>query len=578
MLASWLALPLSFVLLWSILPPHQDRPLVTAFLLIFEVVIVAGLLWWSGVAMQIILIRRPVFLLLAIIGIAIFSVILFHGKLPPLSFFDEIWTTGTAWKQFNDLERFISISPDWNANTWFNFSGISPITGAYMKLFGVGILQARFFYFLLAWLALPFIYLISRKYNGRSAAFASVALGLFVPIHYNWARHDFWVPTATTIALYCYIFARSPATRTARIYSFFCGLFVASAVEGHVYGGAFALVFCALHFAQLVLSFHRQQEWRANNFWPFLAGCACFSVVWLGYHVVLSGLQFKDVIELIRDTYHWERHAVGVASQGGILSPRIWWKALQDYIFLQPFEVILLPIVFACALWRRRRGDLHIFGIWGSSLLLIGLLLAHITPIYYIFLFPLICVLFGSWLVDLFANSAKFENGSNVVFSFGAVYLLIAILCLYFFQNVVAANSGESIRQRNLLGRYAEIGRDINKLLPAEDIVVSGNNGYYLGMTHRLNYWSTFSFTWGLPEYWPLDPPQAIIVTLGLDEGYSGLADWLLQYDFQAVACYPIMSERILNEWATILYTLPELNSPVSAQNCSPEMLAWLDD
>ena len=88
----------------------------------------------------------------------------------------------------------------------------------------------------------------------------------------------------------------------------------------------------------------------------------------------------------------------------------------------------------------------------------------------------------------------------------------------------------------------------------------------------------TFSFTWGLPKYWPLDPPQAIIVTLGLDEGYSGLADWLLEYDFQAVACYPIMSELNLNEWAAILYTLPELNLSVYAQNCAPEMLAWLDN
>ena len=48
MLASWLALPLSFVLLWSSLPPHQDRPLVTAFFLMFEVVFVAGLIWWGG--------------------------------------------------------------------------------------------------------------------------------------------------------------------------------------------------------------------------------------------------------------------------------------------------------------------------------------------------------------------------------------------------------------------------------------------------------------------------------------------------------------------------------------------------
>ena len=67
MLTGWLALPLSFVLLWSILPPHQDRPLVTAFLLMFEVMIVAGLLWWGGVGQQGFRFQKPVFLVVGLL-------------------------------------------------------------------------------------------------------------------------------------------------------------------------------------------------------------------------------------------------------------------------------------------------------------------------------------------------------------------------------------------------------------------------------------------------------------------------------------------------------------------------------
>ena len=307
-------------------------------------------------------------------------------------------------------------------------------------------------------------------------------------------------------------------------------------------------------------------------------GCATFSLVWVGYHIVLPGLNLSEVIDNINKTYYWERFALGDGAKRNVLKPDFWWKVWLEYIFINPFEVILFLIVSINAIWRRRKGDILLLGIWGCALFLIGIFLAHYTSHYYIFLFPMISILFGAWIAGVFGKLAKDTKGNGFQLPIGASYLLIGVLFLYSIQSMITANSEAAIQQRELMNRYVEIGREVNEMLPPEEIVIAGDNVYYLGMSHRLNYWNTFSFTWGLPEYWPLDPPQAIIVTLGGDEGYSGLADWLLQYDFQAVACYPIMSERILNEWATILYTLPELNSPVSAQNCTPEMLAWLDD
>ena len=307
-------------------------------------------------------------------------------------------------------------------------------------------------------------------------------------------------------------------------------------------------------------------------------GCATFCLVWVGYHIVLPGLNLSEAIDSINKTYHWERFALGDGVKRNVLKPDFWWKVWLEYIFINPFEMILFLIVSINALWMRRKGDILLLGIWGGALFLIGIFLAHFGSHYYFFLFPMILILFGAWITDVFGKLAKDTKGNGFRLPIGASYLLISVLCLYSIQSMITAYSKAAIQQREFINRYVEIGREVNEMLPPEEIVIAGDNAYYLGMSHRLNYWDTFSFTWGLPEYWPPDPPQAIIVTLGLDEGYSGLADWLLQYDFQAVACYPIMSERILNEWATILYILPELNSPVSAQNCTPEMLAWLDD
>ena len=582
MLASWLALPLSFMLLWSILPPHQDRPLVTAFFLMFEVLVVAGLLWWSGVGQHGFRFQRPAFWLFVLFGVQIILLALLSGKVPDYNqsgTFDEVWPIGSAWKQIHDIDAFHSLSPDRSRHTWFNFPAIWPISGIYFKLFGVGLLQGRFFYFLLAWLALPFIYQISRHYYGRSAAFASLALGIFAPIHFSRALSHVWVPTATAIALYCYIHStRAPHGRGARISSFCCGLVAVSAVEGHIYGGAFALAFCVIHLAQLVSSLRRGNGWRGNNCRFFFAGCATFCLVWVGYHIVLPGLNLSEVVDRINKTYFWERFAIGGGAKWNPLNPNSWWQLWLKYLFIQPFEVILFLIVSINAIWRRRKGDIQLLSIWGGALLFIGFFIAHLNVHYYIFLFPMISILFGAWIMDVFGRLANKTKGNGFQLPIGASYLLITVLCLYSIQSVITANSKGAILQRELINRYVEIGQEINEILPPEEIVIAGDNAYYLGMSHRLNYWNTFSFTWGLPEYWPLDPPQAIIVTLGLDEGYSGLADWLLQYDFQAVACYPIMSELNLNEWAAILYTLPELNPSVYAQNCAPEMLAWLDN
>ena len=546
----------------------------------FEVMIVAGLLWWGGVGQQGFRFQKPVFWLLVLFGVQIFLLVLLSGRVPDYDqngSFDEIWPVGSAWKQIHDIDAFHSLSPDRNRHTWFNFPAIWPISGVYFKLFGVGLLQGRFFYFLLAWMALPFIYQISRHYYGRSAAFASLALGIFAPIHFNRAVSHVWVPTATAIALYCYIHSMHMLDRRgARIFSFCCGLFAVSAVEGHVYGGAFAVVFCVIYLAQLASSLRRGNGWRWNNCWFFFMGCATFCLVWVGYHIVLPGLNLSEVVDRINKTYYWERFALGAGAKRNALHPDFWWELWLEYLFINPFEVILFLIVSITAIWRRRKGDIQLLGIWGGALLLIGLFLAHINEYYYIFPFPMISVLFGAWITGVFGKLTKDTKGNGFQLPIGATYLLISVLCLYSIQSMITANSDEAIRQRALINRYAEIGREINEMLLPEEIVIAGDHAYYLGMAHRLNYWSTFSFTWGLPEFWPLDPPQAIIVTLGQDEGYSGLAEWLVEYDFRAVVCYPIMSAR--NEArAAILYTLPEINPSVLAQNCTPEMLGWLE-
>ena len=573
-LAGWLALPLSFVLLRMVLPANDDRDLLISFGLVGLALTFAAALWWGGRGYDLSL-NLSLYWLVVLVGIQLVVVSFAIGRAPYIKLAGEVWNLGSGVKQFHDLNSFVSISPDRNVNTWMHFFATWPLLGAYQKVFGVGILQARFFYLLLAWLATPFLYFTAKRLYGKAAAVVAAALSIFNPIHFNWTVSYIWVSTAIAIALYYFFLYRDSSHRRRWFYRFLCGFFAVSAVEGHPYGGAFAVMFVPAVLWEYWSVRGKGLRGSRSTVVSFTAGCASYALVYFIYHFVLPGVRLSELPAIFEETLAWERE-LGIAAFGFGLTARNIWKMAQLYLFTNPYEFLTLIILIIGAFLRRKKTDNLLVGIFVGAMLLIGSQLAHVNEFYWVFASPFVCIGFGALVTRLYQTRSGLKLGANVI-SIGGIYALLAILTLYTVQVYVSANGVRAVSNWQNQRAMAGIGHEIDQMLPIEDIVVVGDSGYYLGMPHRLNYWNAFSFTWRLPKYWPLDPPQAIIVTLGLDEGYSGLADWLLQYDFQAVACYPVTSARS-EARAAILYTLPELNSSVYAQNCSPEMLAWLDN
>ena len=575
-ISGWLTLLVSFVLLWLLLPANEVRKLTIISVMILVVFFSAALLRVIRTERIIFQIRTYKFYFVTMVLVFVTLVVIFHGKVPIFIAFDEIWPIGTSWKQINDPEQFISLVPDRNFKTWFNFPANWPILGIYLKFFGVGIFQARFFYLIVAWISLPFIYIVTRNKYGITAAFAAVGLGLLAPIHFNLARSDYWVSTAITIAYFCYLSARASKGPKAQIYRYCCGLVSFAAIEGHVYGGAFALTFLILHCFEWIKVYKRNTRLFLKDIWPYFAGVLCFSLFWVGYNIVLPDINFNEAIRAIGQTYQWERSAIGEASQGrlGLLNPGQWRKIAQDYIFTQPVETVLLIIILFAALLRREKEDIEVIGIWLSGFTLISILSAHFFTSHFAYLYPLMCILFGAWISQI---SGNVRNQIDCLsFNFCSMYILVATFFLYIVLTFLSANSVDSIGRRNLFNRYVEIGKLIDARLPPEDVIVVGDHKYFLAMPHRLNYWSSFSFTWDLPEYWPLDPPQAIIVTVGVDEGWSGLRKWIIINGFTPISCHSIESYRQEENAIAILFTIPELVSLTQDKSCNPEMLEWL--
>ena len=568
-----LLLPLAFIVLGALLPVQESSLLRTLVMLTLAglTLPVLWLMHRSGAGDLPLQLRRPWLLLLLIFSIQIALVIGFHGQLPTLKTEGEIWNMGSGLRQFHDVRSFISLSPDRNARTWFHFFVLWPFSGAFMQVFGAGLLQARFFYLLVGWLALPFLYLGARKRYGQVAALATVALASFIPLHYNWAVAYILVPVATSIALTAFIFARAQPLRRTQFLRFLCGFFAVAAVDGHPYGVAFTLMFCLLHLAEFLRG---NPAWsRTRAFLSFVAGCASYTALWAGYHIALPGLALSDLPGLLQATWAWES-SLGAQEFGVGLTPGNILNMTKLYLYHLPHEFLLALLMPLTALLRKRPDERSLLLLLAGSLLIIGLLLSHVNEFYFVFLMPFISLWFGAWLGDISNTTARVAANGSLRLSFMASYILCAVLSLYILQTIAMANYSSGLRRREQVQTMSDAGRAINRLLPEEDIVVAGQEGYYLGMPQRLNYGSSFSFTWGKPEYWPLAEPQAIIVTLGVDESYSDLDRWLIDYNFQPARCFPLPG---VGDGVAILYLLPELMPEEAAIDCAPDDLAWLE-
>ena len=226
------------------------------------------------------------------------------------------------------------------------------VTGGILEIIGAGWLQARAFYLVLAGLACPFVYATARRSYGPIAGWSAALLAFYIPLHYNSARPDIWVATATAIAIYCYFVVRNNGTKRRYLASAACGFFIVSTIEGHFYGIAFAIMFCLLHcFEQLADV--RRHGWRLNsNFVYFLVGCLAFTIFWFWYHIALPGIDIVDIPGLFSTTYSFEAD-IGYQGEGVIKIVHNSYEMLRRYFILNNGELFLSIVLLVTVLKRR---------------------------------------------------------------------------------------------------------------------------------------------------------------------------------------------------------------------------------
>ena len=300
-----------------------------------------------------------------------------------------------------------------------------------------------------------------------------------------------------------------------------------------------------------------------------MSGAAAYGLLWSGYHLALPGVHLTAIPDLISKTWAYEAN-IGSAQSGSGFRFTYLLKLLQAILYLQPYILMLFVPALLSGLRRRKTTDGPLLIIAAGSFAFVILTWAHFNHHYILFWLPFLCLWPGALLSVFPGPGARLPACHSSQISFGALYLLLAFLLLS------ALYLDDSARANRLINEEREllinISREIDRMLPVEDIVVAGTLELYLGMPQRLNFAGTCSFTWGKPEYWPLTAPQAIIHTPGLDRGCDQLPDWLGAHDFQPARCFAVPG---VGDGVAILYLLPELMPEEVAIDCTPEDLDW---
>ena len=525
-------------------------------------------LWRKGVSVLTATVSIPL-VLSALMICQLLLVATYLGRVPAFDVFDETLFVGNSLRQFELPERFVQVLADRNADTWFDFKGYWVPGGAWLKLTGAGLLQARLLNLVTAWVGMAFMSLAALKLTGQRAAFLTAACGIVLPLHFVMARSDVWVATACSIAFCCHVYGREPGAARLRLLNFACGFFALSAIDGHPYGLAFSLMYCLLYLGPLVRVIRRVATRHEEKVAiAFVAGCLSYLALWTGYHIVLPGIRASSIASLVRATLDYET-SLGAARSGAGFNFSNLLRYFQASLFYNPYSTLLCLAALLLTL-RYSPGSARLsLGIAGGAGLLILVFLAHFTPYYLVFWLPFMCLWLGTGLSGFDLTTEKSISHTRVQLSFGMVYVLAALLLLGALHLDDIAELQHIAHDR--LQSVTRTGQEIDRMLPAEDIVVAGTTEIYLGMPWRLNFGGSCGFTRSNPAFWPLDLPLAVIATPGWDRGCDQLADWLADHDFRPARCF---FGHDLGEGVTILYLTPELMPPEVAIDCSPEQLA----
>jgi hypothetical protein len=458
-----------------------------------------GILRVSGTTMLQVSGQWQRFFLLAATSAAIILAVLCVGRVPHVDVFDEPGEINLSWSLFTTRSFHWAMFPMKSpAEVALSYSLLNFLNGGWMKVAGLGIVQARTFYLLWGGLSIPFIYLAARQLYGTSVGLVATLIAIFLPLTHNYSRPDMFVMTMTSIGLY--LFVRGRDSNRKKLYPYLTGLVVAFGMEGHLYAVRFVAAFGMIYLVEYV--HHRRQSQQYSEIWYFVLGCLSFVSYYVVAHVlIVEGGQVK--LSAASTIYAQEvgySNAAKADYLNRILSDNITFYT--QYFYQHTPEVLLLIVSVLAALKRKSWADRFLLANLFLSLLVGAFTLLHVNPYYWIFNMPYISILGGA-LIAQGRHGYSSENMPLHLSALARVGIIITMMVAY-----TAVTAGED----QAADHFSRIARQIDALLPREITTIIADRIYYLGIYDHRDFVTVDDFQ---PPIWDLAQPQpwALVLT-----------------------------------------------------------------
>lgn len=547
-------------LAWLLIPGSRSQPAVILFRL-YVVVILLGVMLVLVRGADLPASRRvPVFLVFAVCTafLMVFAV-LYSGDVPLPLFWDESWIASQGLTSYLTGVPSATILPEMPPERAVLLSSLIPVSGFWLSLTGMSLETARMFWLFVAWLSVPFVFLLARQLYGMYAGIVAALLMAWLTIFHVYIRPDLFAPVALAAGLYFYFRGQ----KNGRRFDFFlAGFALAITAEGHVLATRFAII-VGLIMCWTAL----RRMWAARRLmvdWPLVmlaAGGALAVVVYMAVRVLPYGLSLSEILSEGLFTVSWEQQlGASAVAESPLQTIANFAQPWFGRIFsMHPIEVIGWVGITVFWLTRRTSANQQLLAIWvGSQVLLFLLLPKEVGLYYWSHQLPLVAIGTGGLV------AALIKRGSTLNFGIPHALLLAAISLLFLSHAIVVNGTRDGVRQS------IDVAYAVHEWLPDEVERIGGRGYFYFGLDER-DFLSLENVTVFLPT---VDArvasierfdPQAFLAVPGLDESHMEIYSYLGRSEMRRVGCFPIDIYAGVVE----VYALPDIE--VSDEHPCPE-------
>jgi len=338
-------------------------------------------------------------LLLIVILLRLYSL----AAYPPLHPIDEPWTLGWAlsYARTGELSDWIMVGRDFEIFRFYQ------ALGAWLKVAGEGLWQARFFCFFLTLLVIGFSTLAAQNLYGRATAFFTAAylLSSTIMAHASRVRHDVGLAVAIAASLWLYSVG---VKRGSKLPHFLAGLVMGLGLYSHYHAAFLGVALLVSLYVPGYLVNFRASKRPPAGFWLYGTGG------------LVAAATVLAVQPLPQDTGD-------ILAGSPIMGGNLLGSTLQHIINISHYsqvELLLIGIGLLAVIWRRQTVDAVVVALILTAHLALGAASSgHLFEYYLIPLTPLYGITVGS----LFGLG--FQQGQSRPASMTRTGVVVACAC-----------------------------------------------------------------------------------------------------------------------------------------------------